>query len=127
MRVVLDSSVFIDHLRGNAGARGAVAERIGRGDQLWGIAVSRAEVLAGMRSGERSETVRLLDSVRWLDIDVDVADDAGALARRFRQSHPGMQLADCLIAAGTRRLGAALLTQNVRHFPMFEGLERAYD
>jgi hypothetical protein len=26
-----------------------------------------------------------------------------------------------------RRLGASLLTQNVRHFPMFEGLERAYE
>ena len=80
-----------------------------------------------MRSAERSETVRLLEEVSWLDIDVDVADDAGALARRFRRSHPGLQLADCLIAAGVRRLGGLLLTQNVRHFPMFEGLERAYD
>jgi predicted nucleic acid-binding protein len=126
MRVVLDSSVFIDHLRGNAGARAAVSEHVDRGDQLWGIVVSRAEVLAGMRSGERSETIRLLDRVSWLDIDVDIADDAGALARRFRRSHPGLQLADCVIAAGVRRLGGVLLTQNVRHFPMFDGLERPY-
>jgi predicted nucleic acid-binding protein len=127
VRIVLDSSVIIDHLRGNAGARAAVSKRIDRGDQLWGIVVTRAEVLAGMRSSERFETLRLLDRIRWLEIDVDLADDAGALARRFRRSHPGLQLADCLIAAGTRKLGASLLTQNVRHFPMFEGLERAYE
>jgi predicted nucleic acid-binding protein len=127
VRIVLDSSVFIDHLRGNANARAAVSERVRSGDELWGIVVTRAEVLAGMRSGERAETVRLLDGVSWLEIDVDIADDAGALARRFRRSHPGLQLDDCLIAAGTRRLGASLLTQNVQHFPMFEDLERAYE
>ena len=127
MRIVVDSSVLIDHLRGNAGARAAVSERVRRGDQLWGIVVTRAEVLAGMRSAERAETVRLLDRVSWLDIDVEVADEAGTLARRFRRSHPGLQLADCLIAAGTTRLGASLLTQNVRHFPMFDGLVRAYE
>jgi predicted nucleic acid-binding protein len=127
VRIVVDSSVLIDHLRGNAGARAAVSERVRRGDQLWGIVVTRAEVLAGMRSAERAETVRLLDRVSWLDIDVEVADEAGTLARRFRRSHPGLQLADCLIAAGARKLGASLLTQNVRHFPMFDGLARAYE
>jgi predicted nucleic acid-binding protein len=127
VRIVLDSSVLIDHLRGNPGAKAAVSERIRSGDQLWGIVVTRAEVLAGMRSNERIATSRLLDTLAWLDIDLDIADEAGALARRFRKSHPGLQLADCLIAAGTRRLGASLLTQNVRHFPMFEGLERAHD
>ncbi len=71
--------------------------------------------------------MRLLDVMSWLDIDVDMADDAASMVRLYRASHPGLQLADCLIAAGVRRLGAALLTQNVRHFPMFDGLVRAYE
>jgi hypothetical protein len=30
------------------------------------------------------------------------------------------------VAAGTRLLGAELLTMNVRHFPMIDGLRPAY-
>ena len=80
-----------------------------------------------MWPAEREATMRLLDVMSWLDIDVDMADDAASLIRQYRASHPGLQLADCLIAAGTTRLGASLLTQNVRHFPMFDGLARAYE
>lgn len=126
MRLVLDSSVVIDHLRDVARATDLIADRVRGGDQLWGLVITRAEVLAGMRPAERERTMRFLDLMRWLDIDIDLADEAASLVREYRASHPGLQLADCLIAAGTRRLGAALLTQNVRHFPMFEGLERAY-
>ena len=60
--------------------------------------------------------MRLLDVMSWLDIDVEMADDAASLVRLHRGTHQGLQLADCLIAAGVGRLGAALLTQNVRHF-----------
>jgi predicted nucleic acid-binding protein len=127
VRVVLDSSVLIDHLRGDERARQVMAKHAHDGDQLWGIVVTRAEVLAGMRAAERAATYGLLDRIRWLDVDFDVADDAGTLARRLRRSHPGLQLADCLIAAGTARLGAVLLTLNVRHFPMVDGLVRAYE
>ena len=126
MRAVLDSSVVIDHLRGDERARVLVRDLVVEGAQLWGIVVMRAEVLAGMRSADRSTTMRLLDHLRWLDVDVEVSDEAGRLARRYRRSHPGLQLVDCLIAAGAARIGGRLFTQNVRHFPMFEGLERAY-
>jgi predicted nucleic acid-binding protein len=83
-------------------------------------------VLAGMRAPERPQTELLLDQLRWLDIDVDWADAAGAMARNLRRSCRGLQFADCLIARGTTQLGASLLTQNVRHFPMIPGLTPAY-
>ena len=127
MRLVLDSSVVIDQLRGHPGATELIEDRVRSGDQLWGIVITRAEVLAGMWPAERDATMRLLDVMSWLDIDVDMADDAASMVRLHRASHQGLQLADCLIAAGVRRLGGALLTQNVRHFPMFDGLVRAYE
>ena len=127
MRVVLDSSVVIDQLRDHPRAVKLIADRVRDGDQLWGVVITRAEVLAGMRPAERDATTQLLDVMGWLDIDVDLADDAASMARQYRKSHPGLQLADCLIAAGVRRLGGTLLTVNVRHFPMFVGLERAYE
>lgn len=124
--MVVDSSVLIDHLRGYMPARDVLNGRVAQGDELWGVVIARAEVLAGMRDREQPRTLELLDQLRWLEIDVELADAAGALARTFWRSHPGLQLADCLIAAGTERLGATLLTQNVRHFPMLPGLTQAY-
>lgn len=96
------------------------------GDELWGVVITRSELLSGMRSHERAATRALLDSLRWVDVDVEVADRAGELARKHRRIHPGVELPDYLVAAGTEVLGASLLTQNVRHFPRFPELTPAY-
>ena len=50
---------------------------------------------------------------------------AGELGRRFRRSHGALGVADLLIAASAERLRVPC-DPNVRHFPMFEGLEPAY-
>jgi len=126
VRVVVDSSVLIDVLRGDPAPASVLAKHLRAGDEVWGVVVTRTEVLAGMRSSERVPTERLLAEPRWLEVDADLADAAGRLARRFRASHAGIGLADFLIAAGVARLEARLLTRNVRHFPMIPDLEAAY-
>lgn len=126
MRVVVDSSVLIDVLRDDPRARQLLEAHLTAGDEIWSVVVTRAEILVGMRSAERQATMRLLDQPLWLDTGVELADRAGQLARRYRRSHPGLDLADCFIAAGAEMLDAALLTQNVKHFPMFPDLAPAY-
>ncbi len=126
MRVVADSSVLIDILRGDPEAARVLAAHLEAGDEVWGVVITRTEVLAGMREVERSPTERLLAQPLWLEVDADLADEAGRMAGRYRGSHQGIGLADYLIAAGVERLGARLLTKNVKHFPMLPGLERAY-
>ena len=126
MRVVADSSVLIDILRGDASATRLIGDHVRAGDEVWGIVVTRTEVLAGMRSAERKLTEQLLDQPLWLEVDAELADHAGKLGRTHRRSHPGIGLADYLIAAGVERLGARLLTRNVKHFPMLPDLEPAY-
>ena len=125
MTTVIDSGVLIDFLRGDQRALDALDRAADEGD-LWGVVITRTEVIAGMRSSERTATMRLLDQLAWLEIDVALADSAGVLARSWRRSHPGVGAADYLIAAGIQRLGARLLTVNVRHFPMIENLRPAY-
>jgi hypothetical protein len=124
--VVVDSSVLIDHLRGDARAQALLVDRANAGDEIWSVTVVRTEVLAGVRRGEEAATGALLASLKWQDVTVDVADRAGELARRFLRSHPGVDTVDYLIAAATEILGGALLTQNVKHFPMFHGLKPVY-
>jgi predicted nucleic acid-binding protein len=126
MRVVADSSVLIDILRGDASATRLVSDHVRAGDEVWGIVITRTEVLAGMRSAERRLTEQLLAQPLWLEVDAELAHRAGELARTHRRSHPGIGLADYLIAAGVQRLGARLLTRNVKHFPMLPDLAPAY-
>ncbi len=86
----------------------------------------RAEILAGARPAEEKSITRLLNRLQWLDVTPDLADAAGRLASTYLRSHPGVDTVDYVIAAGANHLGAELLTQNVRHFPMFPPLQPAY-
>jgi predicted nucleic acid-binding protein len=90
------------------------------------VSVVRTEIYAGARPAEEAEIRELLASLRWLDVTAELADAAGRLAAAYRHSHSGVDTVDYLIAAGAQELGAELLTLNVRHFPMFAGLEPAY-
>ena len=126
MRLLLDTSVLIDHLRGDPRAVSLLTQSAGAGDELWSVTVVRMEVLAGMRPREERATLALLDALRWQDVTVDLADRGAALARRFLKSHSGVDTSDYLVAAAAELLEAKLLTQNVRHFPMFASLVPAY-
>lgn len=76
-----------------------------------------------MRSPERREVWALLASLRAQPVTELVALRAGELMRRYGRSHPGIGIADYLIAGTVGVMGLTLATLNVRHFPMFEDLE----
>jgi predicted nucleic acid-binding protein len=123
LTVVLDSSVLIDLLRGSRVAADFVS---GLDDPPSCSEVSRIEIVQGLRSSERRPATRLFALIDWIPVDKAVARRAGELGRRWRQSHPGIDLADLAIAATTEEMGAQLATRNVKHFPMFEGLLAPY-
>ena len=121
--VVLDSDVLIDYLRGLPAA-GRFVDRLASVPTC--SEVTRVEVLRGMRSPERRVTERFLATIRWSTVDEETTRLAGELGRRFRRSHGGIGVVDLVVAATAVRLKVPLATLNVRHFPMFEGLEPAY-
>ena len=126
MSVLVDTPVIIDHLRNDARAVSLLTELFREHDRVWAATPTRTEILAGIRSRERSPMLALFDILAWVDIDIAVADAAGALAKRYRSSHSGIDTTDYLVAAAAQSVGADLVTLNVTHFPMFEGLEPAY-
>ena len=127
MRLVLDTSVLIDHLRGRpAAATSLIPDAVARGDELCSSFVVRAEVLAGMRSGEEGATRDLLRLLSWYEVDESMSEAAGALGRRYLRSHPGIEVADLIVAALAQQLDAPLKTTNVKHYPMFKGLKAPY-
>lgn len=126
MKLLLDTSVLIDVLRGHEGAVAFIHDAATREEELWSVTIVRTEVLAGMRPREQGPTMALLGALRWIDITVDLADAAGALARKYLRSHPGVDVTDYLVAAAAQRLEARPCTVNFRHFPMFPDLEAPY-
>lgn len=126
MTVVVDSSVLIDHLRGEPAAKAALTAARAAGERAVASSLTKVELIAGMRSGERRRTRELFSILRWIPVTDEIAERAGELARRFRASHQGVDVVDYVIAATAEELEAALWTTNVRHFPMFPRLAPPY-
>lgn len=125
MTAFLDTSVLIDHSRGVQAAYETLAKTAGEGE-LHSSEMVRTELLIYIREQELAAITPLLEVILWHPVDRQVAELAGALGRRWLPSHNRTDAADFIIAATATLLGAELLTQNVKHFPMFERLEAAY-
>jgi predicted nucleic acid-binding protein len=123
---VVDTTVAVDHLRGLAPATRLLTELVAAGDTLAASEITRFELLAGVRQAELGALEAFFSALVWVPIDEEISRTAAALAHRLRRSHRGIDDADYLIAATALVLEADLLTTNVRHFPMFQGLRPPY-
>jgi hypothetical protein len=123
---LLDTTVAIDHLRGDDRATELLERLIVDGEPLLASELSRFELLAGMRPDELAPTESFMGALTWVPVDEEIARLAGALAAEYRLAHGGIGAIDYLIAATVTVLGADLLTTNVRHFPMLSGLQPPY-
>lgn len=122
MIALVDACVAIDALRGLEAAVNALAEP----ELLVASEVTRFELLAGVRTSEEVALEALASVTTWVPVEEPVARRAADLARRYRPSHSGIDDADYLIAATALEFRLDLLTTNVRHFPMLDGLVAAY-
>lgn len=80
-----------------------------------------------MWSDEHASVAGLIESMRLVPVTDSIARRAGEHLRRFRRSHPGIDLVDYVIAATAEAHETSLVTLNVKHFPMFSGLAKAFD
>lgn len=118
-RLVLDTTVLVDALRGYPAARRIRLLRRS-GLQLWVTPISIEEVWRGLRPGEEELADRLVDALRLAPIDRTVARTAGRWRRRHAERGITLHQADCLIAASTHRVTGRLATGNPADFPMSE-------
>lgn len=106
--LLIDTDVFIDHLRG------AVELRPGRHRVHYSV-ITRAELFAGNTATDLSS--RLLAPFRELPVDRAVAERAGRIAREF-----GVRLPDALIAATAIEHHLSVVTGNRKHFEPIRGI-----
>ncbi len=123
---LVDTSVIVDHLRGNVSATSLLETWIDGQESLAASELTRFELLSGVRPAEQ-DTLEVLFSVfTWVPVTEDVSRRAGVFARAYRRSHSGIGAVDYLLAGTARALDAELVTTNVRHFPMFDDLRPPY-
>lgn len=122
---VFDSTVLIAHLRGVAEATDLLTQAMVEGSAACSV-LSRVEIEAGMRSGERPAVARLFAALEARAVTDEIAARAGQFLRTYRSSHAGIDVVDYVIAATADTLQAKLLTLNVKHFPMFDSLDPAF-
>lgn len=116
-RVLLDSTVLIDALRGRD-----AADRVRRmrrvGDEPWVCAISVEEIWRGARAEEQSTIRRLFRGVRCAPLGVAEGERAGRWRRDLAAAGVTVRQADCLIAAAAVGIGGRLATGNPDDFPM---------
>lgn len=106
--VLVDTDVFIDHLRG-------AAELTPGHNRLHYSVVTRAELFAGNSATDLVS--QLLAPFRELTVDRQVAERAGRVVREFE-----LRMPDALIAATALEHRLTLMTRNRKDFDRVRGL-----
>ena len=116
-KVLLDSDVIIEWLRGHEPFVRQVPQLIGQHAELFWTPVSVAEIFAGVRKGEEAAVSNLFLLLESISITADTGKQAGSYLKSFGKSH-GVELGDALIAACASSNGLDLWTLNKKHYPM---------
>ena len=116
-RVLLDTDVLIDLLRGRDATRAFLFE-VTRDSVPCCSVISVAEICARMRPAEEEATTALLNGLVIFPVTRQIAELAGRFKRTSRSRR--LELADCLIAATAFFERAPIATGNVGDYPMAE-------
>lgn len=123
MTYLIDTTVLIDYVRLHQRALDFI-EGLKAKPSI--SVVSVQELFAGVHSArEEARIEAYLASPHVLPVTVPIARSAGQHMRHYSPAH-GLDDLDAIIAATAEHHGLTLATLNVKHFPMFRGLKRAY-
>lgn len=114
---LLDTNILIRCLRKSNGYR-ELLTTLAASDWLTISAMTRFEIIRGMRDHEREATFNLLNSLETLVVSADIADMAGEIVRTGRTKGFSHEDADAIIAATAIQQNLALVTTNAKHFSM---------
>ena len=120
MKLLLDTTVLVDVLRGRRQRREHLADLAQAGHVLATTLLNVAEVYAGMRAGEEPEAEGLFAGLRLYAMSGLSARLAGQLKNTWSGKGRTLSLADSIVAAIAIENECYLITDNQKHFPMEE-------
>jgi predicted nucleic acid-binding protein len=119
LRLLLDTTVLIDALRGRPAAARVRALR-DVATPPWICAINVEEIMRGALHDEEAIVLRFVRGLRMAPLDRAEGELAGRWRRDYARRGITLSQADCLIAAAAVNVGARLATGNPKHFPMSE-------
>ena len=117
---LLDTNVIVDAINGKRGRPGLLAGLLDQGNLLACCSINVTEVYAGMRSHEAQATDALMRSLKFYEVNWEIARLAGELKNVWAKKGHTLFLPDVTIAAVAIKHGLPLLTDNRKDFPMPE-------
>lgn len=114
---LLDTTVIIDHLRGNDRVT-AFLEEIGlKGDTAGCCCINIAEVYSGILEKERAKTDRFINSLYYYEVTRLISKTAGQLRQKYSKKGMTPATSDVIIAATTLTFSLILVNKNIKHYP----------
>ena len=115
-QLLVDTDVLIAYLNHRAYRSYLESARY----RVYYSAITKKELLSkrGLKNSERQAILTLLKRFRLIRIDRRVTDEYS----RLRSRYPSLAKGDTLIGASALARRLPLLTQNLRHFRMIQGL-----
>jgi predicted nucleic acid-binding protein len=121
MKLVIDTSVLIDYLRG--GSRWEeLLSKFEKSDELYLPTIVIFELFSGSSTSNLEISRKITDFLKYfqkVDLTEKIAKRAGVL---FRDVNKNLGASDYIIAASTLELGATLVTLNIKHFGQITNL-----
>ena len=115
MSYLLDTTVFIDHVLGIAGAPALIDRLFAGSETLFTCDIVVTEALSKGSDDETAVIGRLLDALDYV-ATTPAAARLAAASRRRQGGASGRGLGDALIAGVAADLGATVVTRNPRDF-----------
>ena len=122
-KMLFDTDVLIEYLRGKDEAK-AYIDNIR--DVIYMSSITMAELYAGVRKGNESKKLDIfIETFEVISLNKNIAKVGGLYRNQYKPSH-GTGLADALIAATAKEIGAQVITFNTKHFPMLNNVVNPY-
>jgi len=119
-RVLVDTSVWVDFLRGGRGA--AAVEELIRSGRAVACGIVLAELLAGVRrAGQRDQLADALQGLDYIEVREQTWRRTGELAAELRSKGRTLPMSDLIVAALALEHDLAVLAAD-NHFRLIPGL-----
>lgn len=121
MKIIVDTSILIDHLRGGTKWETFI-EEVDHSVELLLPTIVVFELFSGSSTKSSAKSQNIIDFLKQfqkIDFDETIAKLAGELFRDTKQS---LHVPDCIIAASALQTNATVLTLNEKHFEQISHL-----
>ena len=121
-RVLIDTSVVIDHFRKKNKQKSLLYE-LAKENILFLSAISKFEFLVGAKRTQIRQTKEIIGGFYILSFNSHVADVASDIAKKLRTKNKIIEFRDIFIAATAIANDMPLSTLNIKHFERIDALE----